>query len=565
MTNEIHLNPKTKIFVVYCLLATAAIAVFGQLNHFDFINLDDTIYVTENSHVQSGITGDGIRWAFSTTYADFWHPLTWLSLMLDYQFYGLHAGRFHLTNLILHILSTFLLFWLFNRMTGAVWKSAFIAALFAMHPLHVESVARISQRKDVLSAFFWILTLCLYVYYTEKPAIKRYLPVLFSFILALMSKPMVVTLPVIMILLDYWPLGRYRIESTMQTGHLMLWQLKEKLPFFILAASFSIITIYAHYKPAIKDFSLLYRIANALISFVTYLIKTFLPYNLAFIYPFPEHFPLWQISGAVVLIIFISIVVVAMARHTPPVFIGWLWFMITLLPVLGIIKVGTHAMAGRYHYLPSIGIAMMLAWGIPCLFNNEKRREKILFPAAIAYMIMMAVLTWQHCGYWKNSGTLFGHDLRVTSDNYVAHNNLASFLVEKGDSHTALYHYNKAILINPDYFNAHYNKGMVYAQRNQYQLALENISEAIRLKPDYAKGYYNRGIVYTKMEQYKKAKGDFDKAIFLNPDYADAFLYRAFVFFNMKDNASVCNDLRKACELGNCGTLEIAEAKGLCR
>ena len=241
MLNKINISPGKQKLIVYIVLTVVTLAVFWQVNQFDFINFDDNVYVTENIHIQSGITLDGFRWAFSTTYAEFWHPLTWLSLMFDYQLYGLNAGGYHLTNLILHILSTLLLFWLFNRMTGAIWKSAFVAAFFALHPLHVESVAWIAERKDVLSAFFWMLTLCLYVYYTEKPVIKRYLLVLFSFVLALMSKPMVVTLPVIMILLDYWPLKRF--ES--QKGNLILWQLKEKIPFFILSAVFSIITLYA--------------------------------------------------------------------------------------------------------------------------------------------------------------------------------------------------------------------------------------------------------------------------------------------------------------------------------
>lgn len=564
MPNIINISPGRQKFIVYCSLVTIVLAVFWQLNHFNFINLDDDIYVTENYHVQSGITWSGICWAFSTTYADFWHPLTWLSLILDYQFYGLHPGLFHITNLILHVLSTLLLFWIFNRMTGAVWESAFVAALFAIHPLHVESVARISQRKDVLSVFFGMLTLCLYVYYTEKPAIKRYLPVLFTYLLALMSKPMVVTLPVIMILLDYWPLSRYRLISTLQKSNFILWQLKEKFPFFLLSGLFSVITIYAHYKPTVKEFPLSTHIANAFVSFVTYLVKTFLPYNIAFIYPFPEQFSLWQVTGAVILIIFISLSAITMARYVPHFFTGWLWYMITLLPVLGIIEVGTHAMAGRYHYLPSIGIGIMIAWGVPRLFNNENMRKKILFPVATVYISLMAVLTWQQCGYWENSGTLFEHDLRVTTDNYVAHNHLASYFVEKGNFDKALYHYNQAININPDYFSAFQNRGVAYARQNQYTLALENISEAIRLKPDYAKGYYNRGIVFTKRGLYKKAKDDFDKAISLNPDYADAFIYRAFVLSNIGSDVSVCNDLKNACELGNCIVFHEAKAKGLC-
>ena len=306
----------------------ATLAVFWQVNQCDFINIDDEVYVTENLHVRSGITLDGFRWAFSTTYAEFWHPLTWLSLMLDYQLYGLNAGGYHLTNLILHILSTLLLFWLFNRMTGMIWRSAFVAALFALHPLHVESVVWIAERKDVLSAFFFMLTLCLYVYYTEKPDIKKYLLVLFCFACGLMSKSIVVTLPVILILLDYWPLKRFESKK----NNLILWQLKEKIPFFVLSAIFSIVTFYAQYTDKsgfVRDFpfSLSSRIANALVSFVTYLEKIFWPHDLIFFYPFSNQLAVWQIWGAALLIIVISIFVVAMVKRSPYLLVGWLWYM----------------------------------------------------------------------------------------------------------------------------------------------------------------------------------------------------------------------------------------------
>ncbi len=249
MLNKINISPGGQKLIVYIVLTVVTLAVFWQVNQYDFINFDDPVYVTENSHIQSGITLDGFRWAFSTRYADLWNPLVWLSFMFDYQLHGLNAGGYHLTNLILHIMSALLLFWLFNRMTGAIWRSAFVAALFALHPLHVESVAWIAERKDVLSAFFWMLTLCLYVYYTEKPVIRRYLLVLFCFACALMSKPMVITLPIVMILLDYWPLDRFqsdkkKLSETKIAGIIPLWQLREKIPFFILSAVLVIITLY---------------------------------------------------------------------------------------------------------------------------------------------------------------------------------------------------------------------------------------------------------------------------------------------------------------------------------
>ena len=336
MLNKINISPEKQKLIIYVVLILATLAVFWQVNQYDFVNFDDHVYVTQNSHIQSGITLEGFRWAFCTTYADSYGTLLiWLSLMFDYQLHGLNAGGYHVTNLILHILSALMLFWLFNRMTGAIWRSAFVAFLFALHPFHVESVAWISERKDVLSAFFWMLTLCFYVYYTEKPVIKRYLVVLFCFVCALMSKPMVVTLPVIMILLDYWPLGRFESKE----GNYILWQLKEKTPFFILSAVFSFITIYTQYHPSVNDFTLSSRMANASVAFVTYLEKTFWPYDLAVFYPFPYQISAWQVLGATFLILVISAVLLIALKRLPYLFVGWLWFSITLLPVIGIIQI----------------------------------------------------------------------------------------------------------------------------------------------------------------------------------------------------------------------------------
>jgi protein O-mannosyl-transferase len=603
MLNKINISPQKQILFVYIALAVVTLAVFWQVNQYGFVKFDDDVYVTENSNIQSGITPEGVRWAFSTTYADFWHPLTWLSLMFDYQLHGLNAGGYHLTNLILHIMSALLLFWLFNRMTGAIWRSAFVAALFTLHPLHVESVAWIAERKDVLSAFFWMLTLCLYVYYTEKPAIRKYLLVLFCFACALMSKSMVVTLPIVMILLDYWPLDRLqsktigpdltmditpistkqgkkkkeerkknilptidrKLSETKSAGIIPLWQLREKAPFFILSAVFSIITIYAQYKPSVKHFTLVSRIANAPVAFVTYLEKTFWPHDLAFFYPFSDQIPLWQVLGAAILIIVISIAVIAVMKRLPYLFVGWLWYAITILPVIGIMQVIDFSMADRYTYLPSIGIAIMLAWGIPLVFPCEDMRKKILFPAGIAFLTVLAVLTWQQCGYWKNSIELFNHALQVTKNNDIAHNNLASFLLEEGKIGEAIEHYNEAIRIKSDDAYTYYNRGLAYFKLGRQQRAIEDYSEAIKLKPDFAEAYKSRGEVYAKIGQYQPAIEDFNKTISLNQNYSDAYMNRAVIYLNHRNITLGCLDAQKACELGNCRILKMAKGRGDCR
>ena len=565
MLNKINISTDKQKLIIYIVLIVVTLAVFWQVNQYDFINFDDPLYVTQNSHIQSGITLDGFRWAFSTTYANnFWYPMIWLSFMLDYQLFGLNAGGYHLTNLILHVLSTLLLFWLFNRMTGAIWKSAFVAAIFALHPLHVESVAWITERKDVLSAFFWMLTLCLYVYYTEKPVIKRYLLVLCSFVCALMTKPMVVTLPVVMILLDYWPLGRFESKK----GKLILWQLREKTPFFLLSAVLVIITLLAHlvhHDPTAKNISLNYRLANAPITFVTYLEKTFWPHNLTVFYPFPEQIPQWQVLGAIVLIIIISASVVVMAKHLPYLFVGWLWYTITIAPIIGIIQSGEQAMADRFTYLPSVGIAVMLAWGIPFLFPSADMRKKIVFPVGIAVLAILAVLTWQQCGYWKNSLDLFNHALQVTKDNYLAHNNRGSAYDQLGQYQYAIEDFNKAIHLKPDYALAYYNRGTVYGELGQYQHAIEDFNKAIHLKQDYADAYNNRGFIYFKFGQNQRAIEDFNKAIRLKQDYADAYYNRGLAYLLQGNNDLGCVDAQKACELGKCKIVEWAKNKGICR
>lgn len=568
MSNRINIAHNKQKFIIYVVLILATFAVYWQVNCYEFINFDDHVYVTGNIHIQSGLTLDNFLWAFSTTYAEFWHPLTWLTLMLDNQIYDLNAGGYHLTNLILHTLSVLLLFWLFHRMTGMIWQSAFVAALFALHPLHVESVACIARRKDVLSTFFCMLTLCFYVYYTEKPVIKRYFAVLVCFICGLMSKPMLITLPIIMILLDYWPLKRLwsreiginslntmpahtnqekqknkseketlkknngrKVLGTKIAEILPLWQLQEKIPFFILSVIFSIVAFYAHYVTYTRYFSLNSRIANALASFVVYLERIFWPHDFAAFYPFVKQISIWQSSSAALLIIIISFSAIITLRRLPYFFVGWFWYTISILPVMGIIRFSSQAMSDHYTYLPSIGISIIFAWGIPSLFSSKKVRKRILFPATIVVLTILAFLTWKQCSYWENSINIWNHTLRVTKDNYLAHNNLGSLLLDKGKIKEAIEHFNMAIRMAPDYPKPYYNRGNAYAELGKFQLAIEDFSKAICLDPNFAEAYFNRGNLY---------------------------LYQG----NIKLG---CLDAQKACISGKCELLEAAKAKGFCR
>jgi len=615
MLNKINISSKRQILIVYVVLAVVTLAVFWQVNQYDFITFDDHMYITQNSHIQSGITLDGFRWAFSTKYLGLWNPLVWLSLMFDYQLHGLNAGGYHLTNLILHIMSALLLFWLFNRMTGAIWKSAFVAALFALHPLHVESVAWIAERKDVLSAFFWMLTLCLYVYYTEKPVIRRYLLVLLCFACALMSKPMVVTLPIVMILLDYWPLDRLqsrkivtnmpevmsvptnkgkkknkfkkealkknispphvqKLSEPRIAGIIPLWQLWEKIPFFILSIVLVIITLYNPNTPDILDnpgsklIPFISRLANAPVAFVTYLEKTFWPHDMAVFYPFPSQIPAWQVIGASLLILVISVAVIVMIKRLPYLFTGWMWFGITIAPVIGIIQVSIstpYAMADRYHYLPSIGLAVMMAWGIPALIKSEEIRKKILFPGGIIFLAIMSFLSWNQCGYWKNSIILSSHTLNVTDNNWLAYHSRGDAYYILGNYRQAIEDYSREIEIIPNYAAAYLSRGDAYYVLGNYRQAVKDYGRVIEIKPGYADAYNNRGDAYKGLGNYRQAVEDYGRAIEIKPDSVAAYNNRALVYLNQGDNISGCRDARKACELGNCKLLEAANIRGLCR
>lgn len=561
MLSMININFKKKIVVVSMALALAVLAVFWQVHHYVFIDFDDIVYIADNKIVQSGITLDGLRWSFSTTYGEFWQPLTWLSLMVDHQLYGLNAGGYHLTNLILHLLSTLSLFWLFNRMTGAIWKSAFIAALFAIHPLHVETVTWITKRKDVLSAFGWMLTLCLYVYYTEKPMIKRYLLVIFSFVCALMSKPMVVTLPAILILLDYWPLRRFESYK----NNVVMWQLKEKSVFLALSVIFSVITFYARYDFPKNEISVVHRMASAPVSFMTYLVKSFWPHNLAVFYPFSGQIPTWQFFLAALFIIVISVAVIILSRRLPYLCVGWFWYAITILPVIGIFYVSTRVMSDNYTYVPLIGITMGIAWGVPALFSNKQIRKIILYPTAIIILFLFSFLAKEQCGYWKNNFELWKHACLVTKGNYLAYNNLASELAKKGRMEEAIDFYNMAIDFRPDLHLSYNGRGLAYDTLGQHKRAVEDYNEALRLKPDYAEAYYSRGNSYDSLGQYRQAIQDYHEAIRLKPDYVQAYHNRGNSYFSMGNNADGCRDAQKACALGICRLLDFSKDRGYCR
>lgn len=380
--NRLKIRPD---LLISLFLVMAILAVYLQVRNHDFINFDDDLYVTINPHVQAGLTLDSITWAFTSTRASNWHPLTWLSHMLDCQIYGMNPGQHHLTNVLFHILNTLLLFFVFMRMTKDLWQSGFVAALFALHPLHVESVVWLAERKDVLSTFFWMLTLWSYVRYVERSGLNRYLPVLFFFILGLMAKPMLVTLPFVLLLLDYWPLKRFRLGSSedgqdCRPERFYLGFIWEKIPLFLLSAGSSVITYMVQKSSgAVSTLAVIpvhVRIANAIVSYVSYIGKMIWPHNLTILYPYLKSIIYWQVVGAGLLLAVITVVVFRMMKTKPYVAVGWFWFLGTLVPVIGLVQVGLQAMADRYTYVPLIGLFIMVAWGVPDILGKWRYKKK---------------------------------------------------------------------------------------------------------------------------------------------------------------------------------------------
>jgi len=533
-------------------LVMMIVLVYGQTIYFDFIHFDEEQYVTRNPHVLSGLTWEGVRWAFTSLEAGFWHPLTWLSLMLDHELYGMHAGGYHGTNVLLHLGNTLLLFWALMRMTGAPWRSGMVAALFALHPLHVESVAWIAQRKDVLSTFFWMLTLLCYVRYVEQPGRQRYLPVMVVFILGLMSKPMLVTLPFILLLLDYWPLGRLRIESVMVTGvakrfdkRPLLFLLKEKAPFFFMAFLFSALTFHAEQQagalPSITELSFPVRAANAIISYTLYIYKMFWPTALAVFYPHPGMWPLLQVVFSGLLLVLVTSLALLRWRSAPYLAAGWFWYLGALLPVSGLVQVGSHGMADRYTYIPLIGLFIICTWGAGDTFTAWKGIKRRLMVGLAAGIIITActVLTWQQLQYWRNSITLFSHAIGVTRDNYLAHNNLGAVFMTMGYPEAAEPHFRTALTVLPTYAVANNNLGNIMLGKERYDEAIEYFQKALQSNPAYNVVYRNLGDAYLR-------KGDCEKAISV---YKKALTYdnrNAEIYNNMGATLVCRGELEKA-------------------
>ena len=496
--------------------------VYGQTLHHKFVCYDDNVYVYENPVVEKGLTMPGIAWAFTFGKTDYWHPLTWISHMLDCQFYGLEPGGHHLTNVLLHAASAVLLFLVLRQMTGALWRSAFVAAVFAVHPLHVESVAWVSERKDVLSGLFFMLTLWAYAHYVRGPrSPARYLPVVILFAAGLMCKGMLVTLPFLLLLLDLWPLGRLRVEGKQESIFRLV---LEKIPLFALSAASCVITSLMPEKVAALNrlaFSL--RMENAVASCIIYLRQMVWPADLAVPYPYPAGgFPQGGVIAALALLAAISAAAFVFRKQRPWLAVGWLWYLGMLLPVIGIVQIGTYARADRYTYLPQIGLYIVVTW----LAAEACRRLRLprLVPASLA-TIILATLIWSarvQASWWKDDYSLWTHTLSVMPGNAVAHNNLGYDLELKGRVDEALDQYRKALLTEPDYPEAHNNLGNALLEKNEQDAAIAEFRKALQIMPDYASAHNNLGNALLQKGEVDDAIVHLQRAVELSPGYVQA-------------------------------------------
>ena len=543
----IHRCPQWQLLVISVLLFGLVAAVFLPALQNDFINYDDDVYVTGNPHVQAGLNAAVVTWAFTNTDASNWHPLTWLSHTLDCSFYGLKPWGHHLTNILLHAINAALLFLLLHKLTGSLWRSLFIAAVFGVHPLRVESVAWVAERKDVLSLFFGLLALLAYTRYAGQFKIQNskfkisYTLALVFFAFSLMSKPMLVTLPFVLLLLDWWPLQRipnseFRIPNLKRL-------LVEKIPFFILAAGSCVITYLAQKHGgamvlmANQPFAA--RLENAVVSYGRYLGKFFWPENLAVVYPVVDHWPAFTVLAVAFLLLSVSAAVFLTRRTQPYLMTGWFWFLGTLVPVLGLVAVGEQSMADRYTYFPMIGVLLILAWGAEKFTRRMPQRGFILTGASVTIIAACIAVTEHNLAYWKNSETLFRHVIAATGENYSANCNLGNYFMKQDRMDEALAEFQTAVRLKPDSPENHCNLGVALANLNRTDEAIAAFQDAVRLNPDYGPAHHDLGMAFERKDQLDDATREYLTAVRLMPGSAGAHnsLGVAFAKQNRLDDA----------------------------
>ncbi|MCE5339768.1 MAG: tetratricopeptide repeat protein [Planctomycetaceae bacterium] len=527
-----------KFILISICLAAAIVAVYWPVYKYDFVKYDDDAYVTDNKNIQSGYTWENLKWTFTTRQASNWHPLTWMSHTLDYRIFKWHAGGHHITNVLFHIANTILLFYFFKKVTSLLWPAFFVAAAFALHPLHVESVAWIAERKDVLSTFFWLLTMLAYMNYAKDLQIKWYSTTLTLFVLGLMSKPMLVTLPFVLLLLDYWPLERKLNKSLVV----------EKIPFFIFSFLSCVITYICQQKggavTGIAAYGFKNRVASIIISYAEYLWKMIWPAKLAVLYPYlAGSFPLIKFIISVLVLLLICVIVIWFGRRHKFLIFGWLWYLGTLVPVVGFVQVGAHTIADRYTYVPLTGIFLIIVFGARQLFQKH---VKVLAVLGVAILIVWGVVAAGQVKYWKDSLTLFKHTLQVTKKNYIIMTNYAASLNDAGRYEDAITYSRELIEMRPNSPENHNSLGCSLLNVGKNDEAIDEFRLALKYKPDFPQAYYNLGIAVSEFNNFEKAVIFFQKAIDCKPDYIEAYVKLAATLNDLQRFAETVEACDKA-------------------
>jgi tetratricopeptide (TPR) repeat protein len=543
------------------LLIVVTLIVFWPAQNHGFLTLDDDAYVYDNPHVTTGLTAANISWALAATHAYNWHPVTWVSHMLDVQIYGLDPGGHHRTNLLFHLANVALLFLILKKITGCAWRSGFVSALFAIHPLQVESVAWVAERKELLSAFFMLLTILAYARYARNPAVRRYVPVILFYALGLMSKPMLVSLPLLLFLLDYWPLARLG-SAGISTSRLVA----EKAPMFLMAGASSIITFMAQQSGGavtkLSGYPLGLRVENALVSYARYIGKMLWPAGLALPYPYPDGgIPVWQVAGALLVLALTTYAAIRAAKKFPYFLVGWFWYLVSLVPVIGLVQVGGQAMADRYTYITLIGLYIITAWGVTDLaswfaarFGREGAMSgpirSALAPLGLIVIVGLAVCARAQVGYWRDSIALFTHTLAVTGDNYLAHNQLGVACGAAGDPRRAAGEFRKAIELAPDYALAHYNLGGTLVENGKLSEAVAEYQKAIGLAPNFYRTYHNLGYALVKLGKIDQAEDAYRDAIRFEPQSGESHWNLAMLQYSKGRYAEAWSEIRLAEQYG---------------
>jgi tetratricopeptide (TPR) repeat protein len=531
-------TPRHHIWLVSIGLTVATLAIYAQVLQFPFVSWDDPGYIYENSHISDGLTMESVKWALTSGYAANWHPVTWISHILDIELFGLERGPgesflqgpggHHLVSLLLHTANSLLLLLLLYRMTGVFWPSALTAALFAFHPLRVESVAWASERKDVLSGLFFMLTLLAYHGYTQRPSFRRYILVFIALALGLMSKPMLVTVPFLLLLLDLWPLRRWELPHWPPRRILL-----EKLPLLALVFASCLVTLLAQKAggavSSLDRLSWAWRLINTPVAYAMYFLKSLWPRHLAYSYPHPGSLPMEQLGDWVVMAVgatlclgLLSVIAFNVARRWPYLLVGWLWFLGMLLPVIGLMQVGQQAWADRYAYLPLVGVYVMISWSLIQLIHQRPALRRAVIVVVVGLLLVLLPCTWRQVAVWRDGQSLYTHALAVTRNNYMAHYNLANDLQGEGRIEEAVMHQQQALSINWNLANAHNNLGNLFARSGRPQEALAHYEEALRCKPDYFEAHGNWGNALQMTGRHEEALEHYREALQLHPNYVEA-------------------------------------------